>query len=162
VPAALLLLRGRQIAEAEEFAADLDNQLQTQTRAYAKIIDGKVALLNRRRASAIDAFRESIKLADPWLARFEMGVTYVEAGHYAEAFAELDACAKRRGEVTAMFLDESPTIRYFATLPYWLARAQEGLGQQAAAMAGYQNFLALRGNSSNDPLVIDAKKRAGN
>jgi tetratricopeptide (TPR) repeat protein len=161
VPAALMLARARKITEADELAAELDNQLQTQTRAYAKIIDGKLALLNRRRASAIDSFRESIKLTDTWLARFEMGVTYVQAGHFAEALSELETCFKRRGEASALFLDDSPTIRYLATLPYWLARAQEGVGQQAAATTNYEAFLAVRSNA-DDPLVIDARKRVGN
>ena len=59
VPAARLYLRAGKKDQAEELAADLDNQLQTQSRAYARIIDGNVALLNRRRATAIDAFRDA-------------------------------------------------------------------------------------------------------
>ncbi len=161
VPSALLLVRAGLSAEADDIAAELDNQLQTQTRAYAKVIDGRIALGKKRRASAIDAFREAIKLTDVWMARFEMGVTYVEAAHYAEAIDELEACMKRRGEAMAMFLDESPTVRYLATLPYWLARAQEGLGQQAAATANYKAFLSQRSDATTDPLVIDARKRVG-
>ena len=161
LPTALLLLRQRQSADAETLAADLDNQLQTQTRAYAKVIDGKVALTRKRRATALDAFKEAQKFGDPWLARFEMGITYVEAGHFAEGFAELDMCLKRRGEVTAMFLDDSPTIRYLATLPYWLGRAQEGLGQKDAAAASFKSFLTSRAAAPDDTLVADARKRMG-
>lgn len=159
LPTALLLLRARRPADAETIAADLDNQLQTQTRAYAKVIDGKIALLNRRRASALDAFREASKFGDPWLARFETGITYVEAGHFAEGFAELDMCMKRRGEVTAMFLDDSPTIRYLSALPYWLGRAQDGLGQKEAARTSFTSFIATRAAAAKDPLVVDARKR---
>ena len=151
----------RQPAEAESIAADLDNQLQTQTRASAKVIDGKVALLKRRRASAIDAFREAAKFGDPWIARFEMGITYIEAERFAEGFAELDMCMKRRGEVTAMFLDDSPTIRYLSTLPYWLGRAQEGLGQKEAAATSFTSFVSSRSAATDDPLVVDARKRLG-
>jgi tetratricopeptide (TPR) repeat protein len=161
LPTALLLLRARQPAEAESIAADLDNQLQTQTRASAKVIDGKVALLKRRRASAIDAFREAAKFGDPWIARFEMGITYIEAERFAEGFAELDMCMKRRGEVTAMFLDDSPTIRYLSTLPYWLGRAQEGLGQKEAAATSFTSFVSSRSAATDDPLVVDARKRLG-
>ena len=161
LPTALLLLRARESAEAESIAADLDNQLQTQTRAYAKVIDGKVALLKRRRASALDAFREAAKFGDPWLARFEMGITYIEAERFAEGFAELDMCLKRRGEVTAMFLDDSPTVHYLSTLPYWLGRAQEGLGQKDAAAASFTSFVTARAAAQGDPLVIDARKRLG-
>jgi hypothetical protein len=91
-----------------------------------------------------------------------MGVVYARAGAWAEAISEFAACEKRRGEATALFLDDTPTVRYLATLPYWLGRAQEGLGQQAAARANYAKFLANRGaNFPADPLVIDARKRAG-
>ena len=117
---------------------------------------------SNRRASAIDAYREAVKFADFWLARYEMGVVYARAGAWAEAHAEFTACEKRRGEATAIFLDDTPTVRYLAALPYWLGRAQEGLGQQAAAHANYTKFLANRGATlPADPLVIDARKRAG-
>jgi serine/threonine protein kinase/tetratricopeptide (TPR) repeat protein len=159
VPAARVhLLAGRK-DEAAAIAATLDNQLQPQPRAYAKIIDANIALLNTRRASAVDDFREAIKLADFWIARFDLGVTYAAAGHYAEALNELEICLRRRGEATALFLDDTPTFRYLATLPYWLGRAQEGVGQTAAALTNYKAFLALRADAPDDPLVKDARSR---
>ena len=161
VPSARLYVAARKIDEASDLAADLDNQLQTQARAYARIIDGNIWLMKRRRATALDAFRDSIKLADFWMARFDMGITYVQAGAYAEALSELEACQRRRGEATAIFLDDAPSVRYHATLPYWLGRAQEGLSQQAAAIANYKTFLGIRDAATADPLVIDARKRAG-
>jgi tetratricopeptide (TPR) repeat protein len=162
VPAARLYLGAGKKEQAEQLAADLDNQLQTQSRAYARIIDGNLSLLNRRRATAIDAFRDAIKHADFWMGRFDMGVTYVQAEAWVEALSELAACEKRRGEATAIFLDDVPTLRYQATLPYWLARAQEGTSQQAAALNNYKAFLAIRGTDApTDPLVLDARKRAG-
>ena len=162
VPAARLYLGLGQKDKAEELAADLDNQLQTQSRAYARIIDGNLWLLNRRRATAMDAFRDAIKHADFWMGRFDMGVAYVQAEAWVEALAELAACEKRRGEATAIFLDDIPTLRYQATLPYWLARAQEGALQQAAARNNYKAFLSIRGaGAPTDPLVVDARRRAG-
>ena len=162
VPAARLYLGAGKKEQAEQLAADLDNQLQTQSRAYARIIDGNLSLLNRRRATAIDAFRDAIKHADFWMGRFDMGVTYVQAEKWVEALSELAACEKRRGEATAIFLDDTPTLRYQATLPYWLARAQQGTEQQAAALNNYKAFLSIRGaDAPADPLVIDARKRAG-
>ena len=81
---------------------------------------------------------------------------------WVEALSELGACEKRRGEATAIFLDDSPTLRYQATLPYWLARAQEGVGQEAAARNNYRAFLSIRGaDAPDDPLVVDARRRAG-
>jgi eukaryotic-like serine/threonine-protein kinase len=161
VPSARLYVAARKIDEAADLAAVLDDQLQTQARAYAKIIDGNIWLMKRRRATALDSFRDSTKHADFWMARFDMGITYVQAGAYAEALSELEACQRRRGEATAIFLDDTPSVRYLATLPYWMGRAQEGVEQQAAALANYKAFLSVRGDAADDPLVLDARKRAG-
>ena len=140
--------------------AALDNRLQKQSRAYAKIIDADLAMRHNRRASAIDTLREATKLADLWLARYEMGVAYAQAGAWPEALSEFDACEKRRGEATAVFLDDVPTVRYLARLPYWMGRAQESLAQTGAARANYTRYLARMGaNLPADPLVIDARRR---
>ena len=74
--------------------------------------------------------------------------------------SELELCQKRRGEATALLLDDLPTVRYLAALPYWLARAQEGLGMKQPAGENYKAFLALRPDAS-DALSIDARRRIG-
>ena len=51
---------------------------------------------------------------------------------------------KRRGEATAIFLDDVPTFRYLAPLSYWLARAQEGQQNTVGAAESYKAFIALR------------------
>jgi hypothetical protein len=82
----------------------------------------------------------------------------LEAGAFAEADSEFEVCLKRRGEATALFLDESPTYHLFPPVYYYLGRAQEGLKSPAAAES-YKTFLALRNNAENDPLVADARRR---
>ena len=77
-----------------------------------------------------------------WLSRYYLGVAYVHAGHYAEALSELEACVKRQGEVTAVFMDDVPSYRYAVAVPYWLARAQEGVQQKSNALANYKRFTA--------------------
>ena len=104
---------------------------------------------------------EALKLADLWIGRYWLGVAYVEAGAYAQALSELDACEKRRGEATSVFLDDVPSWRYTVPVKYWLARAQEGVGIKTQALANYKAFLALRPSSDRNPLVADARKRAG-
>ena len=91
--------------------------------------------------------------------RFDLGVAYVEAGLYAQAPSEFEICQTRRGEATAIFLDDLPTFRYLAPLPYWLGRAKEGLGMKPAAAEHYRAFLALRPEGLRDPLAADARKR---
>ncbi len=160
VPAARLFARLGQTKDAQAIVAELDNTLQTQNRAYARVIEGDIALQANRLADAIDAFRASMKLLDLWLPHYALGVAYVQAGHFAEGLTELEACQRRRGEATAIFLDDTPSLRYLATLPYWLGRAQEGVGQQQAAAANYQGFVAIRAGVPADPLVADATRRA--
>jgi tetratricopeptide (TPR) repeat protein len=161
LPAARLFARSGQSKEAAAIVSELDNTLQTQNRAYARIIEGDLALHAERLADAVDAYRASVKLIDMWLPHFALGVAYVQAGHFAEGLTELETCQRRRGEATAIFLDDTPSLRYLATLPYWLARAQEGVGQQQDATANYKAFLAVRGEATKDALVVDAKRRAG-
>ena len=159
VSAARTLVRLGNVTAATDLAAELDKRLQPQPRAYAKIIEGEMAVRAGKPADAVEAFSAALKLADLWLARFALGVAYVQVDHYAEGLRELEACEKRRGEATAVFLDDVPSFRYLAPLPYWLGRAQEGMGQKPAAFENYKRFLALRPTTPKDPLVIDARLR---
>ncbi len=159
VSAARTLVRLGSVPAARELTAQLDKRLQPQPRAYVKIIEGEMAGRAGKPADAVEAFSAAVKLADLWLARFALGVAYVQADQYAEGLRELEACQKRRGEATAVFLDDIPTFRYLAVLPYWLARAQEGVGQKPAAAENYKKFLSLRPATPRDPLVVDAGRR---
>ncbi len=159
VPAARVLLRASKVGEAKALAAGLEGQLQKQSRAYGKILLAEIALEDRKTNEAVDLLVEARKFADVWLGRFDLGVAYIQAGAFAEALPELEACEKRRGEATALFFDDNPTVRYLATLPYWLGRAQEGLNMSAPAKAHYDAFLALKKDAAADPLVQDARRR---
>ena len=125
----------------------------------ADVIRAEIALANRRPADAIDALRAAQKAADLWIVHFLLGRAWVEAGRFPEAIAEFDACVRRRGEATAIFLDDIPSVRYLAPLPYWHGRAQEGLGLSAQALANYKQFLAIRAAAPDDALVKDARTR---
>ena len=160
VPAARVLLRAGKAAEARALAGELEGQLQKQNRAYGKILLAELALEDKKTGEATDLLTQARALADVWLGRFVLGVAYVQANAFAEALPELEACEKRRGEATALFFDDRPTVRYLATLPYWIGRAQEGLGMIAPARARYDSFIALRKDATADPLVQDARRRS--
>ena len=158
--AAMVLLRNGHDAEARAVAGNLSQQPPRQMRAYGKVLEARLAANVKRPVDGIDALQEAIKFADMWIARFELGVAYVETGHYAEGLAELLRCHQRRGEATALFLDENPTFRYLAPLTYWLARAQQGMGMSQPAAMNFKAYLDLRGpQGGSDPMIADARKR---
>ena len=157
VPAALLYIETADIESAQQVTADLRRQLQPKSRAYALLIDALIEEQAGNTIEAIDLMSSAIELADLWLIRFYRGRSYLEAGYYAEALDELTSAQERRGEATAVFLDDLPTYRYMATLPYWLGRAQEGLGMTADAAASYTTYVARR--PGDDPLADDARQR---
>jgi serine/threonine protein kinase/tetratricopeptide (TPR) repeat protein len=159
VPAARLFLRLGKESEAAAIASGLNQRLEAQSRAYGNIIEGELAARRKRPVDAITLFRAASKLTDLWLARMDLGIAYVEAGHYAEGFAELDQCFKRRGEASAIFLDDLPSFRHLATLPYWLGRAQEGIGLVPASVENYKTYLQIRTAAGRDPLAADARRR---
>jgi tetratricopeptide (TPR) repeat protein len=159
VPAARILMRsGGNDESVHRIAGELDNQLQPQKRAYAKIVEGEMAMTRHRIADAVDLFTAARKFTDLWLARFNLGVAYVEAGAYAEAVSELELADKRRGEAMAMFLDDWPTVHQAVTVKYWLGRAHEGIGAIQVARQNYQSFLSIRA-AATDQLTPDARKR---
>jgi tetratricopeptide (TPR) repeat protein len=159
VPAARVLIAAGKPEDARALAAALAEDLQPELRAYAKLLEGELALRDRRLVTASEAFLAGQKLADLWWARLGLGVAYVGADHAAEALGELELCQRRRGETTAILLDDLPSIRYLAPLSYWLARAQEGVGQRASALENYKAYLALRADAPKDPLAADARRR---
>jgi tetratricopeptide (TPR) repeat protein len=160
LPAARLLVSLGREAESSAIAARLRNDVSQYGRAYAAVIEGELALQKHAPAEGVAALQAGLKAADLWLPHFVLGIAYVEAERYPDALAEFEICTKRRGEATALFLDDVPTVRYLATLPYWLARAQEGVGLASQASQSYARFLALRGASKADPLVEDARRRS--
>ncbi|MGI9329009.1 MAG: tetratricopeptide repeat protein [Pseudomonadales bacterium] len=157
VPVAIVYLETGDLAAAQTVATDLQQQLQPQSRAYGLMLQGMIHRHSSEHVQSLDSVRAALQLADLWLIRFQLGQTYLAAEQYAEALDEFMLVEQRRGEASAVFLDDTPTFRYLATLPYWIARAQEGLNMQAVAITGYQTFLDRW--SGSGPLMEDAKGR---
>jgi tetratricopeptide (TPR) repeat protein len=159
----ILLLAGRVYLDAgsekkaRALAAELAARRAQEPQAYAKLIEGAAALKRGDAAGAIRLLREAQRTFDTWIGRFDLGRAYLEAKAFAEAHEEFDACLKRRGEATALFIDEVPTYRYLPPVHYYLAKAQEGLKSPVAAES-YKTFLAMKEKSDpGDPLVHDAR-----
>ena len=130
VPAAMLYLELGDVAQVRAIVGQLSQQLQPQSRAYAKMLEGLLALREQKPVEAIDALKAAVALADLWLVRYNLGDAYLAAGYPAEAMSEFEATTRRRGEATALFLDDTPTYRYYAPVPQKLAAADAQLARK--------------------------------
>ena len=146
-------------AKAQEQAKSLGNELQVEPQAYAKLIQGEIALKKGDSRGAIKLFTDANNLLDTWMGRFDLGRAYLDAGAYAEADSEFDRCIKRRGEAVSLFVDLS-TYGYFPPAYYYQGRAREGLKATGFADS-YKKYISIRGKAGEDPLLADAKRRAG-
>ena len=145
-------------AKALALAQQLATRLENDPQAYAKLIEGEAQLKRGKAVEAVRLFQEARKLADTWLGRLYLARGYLELKAFTEAYSELEVCLKRRGEATAVFLDESPTYHVFPEVYYYMGRAQEGL-KSPAATNSYTTFLQIKEKGAPDPLVADARLR---
>jgi tetratricopeptide (TPR) repeat protein len=157
VPAALIYIEAGLAVKAQAIVDEMEAELPLQTRAYGAMLQGVIHRADGDLVNSIDRLRQALEMADLWLIRFELGRSYLAADLYAEALDEFTIAHDRRGEATAVFLDDTPSYRFLATLPYWTGRAQEGLGMQAAAVENYQAFLVRW--SGDGSLPSDARRR---
>ncbi len=146
--------------KARPLAEDLGAELTAAPQAYGKIIEGELALKNRDARQAVKRFTEANALLDTWIGHFDLGRAYLELEMYPQADSEFDRCIKRRGEAMSLFVDEEPTYGYFPPVYYYQGRVRQGLNTAGFAES-YKEYLAIRGESADDPLVRDARRRLG-
>jgi tetratricopeptide (TPR) repeat protein/predicted Ser/Thr protein kinase len=147
-------------ARAQKLATSLSSELTNEPQAYGKIITGMIALKRKDANEAIRQITAANILLDTWIGHFDLGQAYLEAGAFTEADSEFDQCAKRRGEAIELFLDNVPTYAYFPPVYYYQGRAREGLKSEGFADF-YKTYLSIRGQSSEDALVTDIRRRRG-
>ena len=153
-----IFIEAGQTAPAQSLASQLSSQLDHDDQAYAKLLEGEAFLKRGEAQRAVTLFEEAEQLADTWIGRLDLGRAYIEIRAYTEADSELEKCLKRRGEASAIFLDDVPTFRAFPPVYYYLARAQEGLKSPAAADS-YKSFLSIKEKSDESGLIVDARRR---
>ena len=156
--AARVYLEAGRPQQSSTLAKELKASLEADGQAYAKLIEGETELANNQGRNALQSFEDAKKIADTWMGRLDLARAYIELRKFAEADAELETCLKRRGEATALFLDESATYFLFPPVLYYLGRAQEGLKSPAAAES-YKTFLNFKASDDKDPLVVDTRRR---
>ena len=158
--AARIFVEAGETKRALSLAAGLAADLQAESQAYAKIIEGEAALQSGNARLAIKVLTEANTLLDTWLGHFALGRAYLEAGAPLQADSEFDRCITRRGEALALFLDEEPTIAFIPPAYYYQGRVREALNNQGFADS-YRAYLAIRGQSKEDSLLSEVRKRAG-
>jgi tetratricopeptide (TPR) repeat protein len=157
------LLAGRVLAETGEIAKarvvadELESELPAEPKSYGKIIQGVIALNAEDASQAVKLLTDANGLVDTWLGHFDLGRAYLRLRAFPQADSEFDRCIQRHGEALALF-DAEPTSGHYPVAHYYQGRAREGLGTAGFADA-YRTYLDIRGESTEDPLVVDARRR---
>jgi tetratricopeptide (TPR) repeat protein/predicted Ser/Thr protein kinase len=158
--AAQIYAEAGELAKAQKLASSLASDLKTEPQVYGKIIEAKIALKRGDKRAGINTLLEANKLLDTWIGHLELGRAYLDAGLFVEADSEFDRCIKRRGEAMELFQDNVPTYAVFPAVYYYQGRAREGL-KSPGSVESYRNYLAIRGPSTEDPLVAEVRKALG-
>jgi tetratricopeptide (TPR) repeat protein len=144
-------------ARAAKLVAQLSAKIEPEPQLYGALLQGSISLSRGQRMEAIQAFEKAQKISNSWLGHFYLGRAYLQNGSFTEADSEFELCLKRRGEASAVFLDDVPTLRLVPPVYYFLARAQDGLKSSSAAET-YRTFLKMQPNGSGE-LIADAHHR---
>jgi serine/threonine protein kinase/tetratricopeptide (TPR) repeat protein len=158
--AARIYVEAGESAKARGLMTGLAAELQSEPQAYAKIVEGGIALKDGDARRAIKLLTEANGLLDTWIGHFDLGRAYLEAEQFPQADSEFDRCLKRRGEALSLFLDEEPTYGYLPTVYYYQGRVREAL-HSAGFAESYRTYLAIRGKAGEDPLLREVRRRAG-
>jgi tetratricopeptide (TPR) repeat protein len=155
-----LYIETGEIERARPLMMSLAAELQAEPQAYGKLLEGQMALKGGDPRAAVKLLSEANAVLDTWIGHYDLGRAYLEVGAFPQADSEFDRCLRRRGEALALFLDEEPTYAYLPSVYYYQGRVREGL-KIAGAAESYKNYLGFRGQSKEDPLLPEIRKRAG-
>jgi tetratricopeptide (TPR) repeat protein len=157
--AGLVLAAAGRAAQAETLANILDDNLEADPRAFGRLVRAEMALQAGQSRAAVERAREAQKVADTWMGRVILGRAYLALKAYPEAYSEFEVALNRKGEATALYLDDVPTYRHLAPVHYYMGLAQQGL-RSPAALESFRTFVALKQNGDpQDILLADARRR---
>jgi tetratricopeptide (TPR) repeat protein len=158
--AARAFVEAGEIAKAKMLQSSLANEIVADPQAYAKLIEGEIALKAGDARAAVQSFVQANILLDTWIGHFDLGRAYLEVPAFPDADSEFDRCLKRRGEAMELFMDDVPTYGYFPPVYYYQGRVREGL-RSAGYADSYRKYLDIRGKSHEDPLLGEVRRAAG-
>jgi len=144
---------------AKEMVAELDKSLVPETRALGLALRGELQLIDKDVRGAVSTLQDSLKISDTWMTHYLLGRAYLLAQEYEAADREFDTCDRRKGEATAVYVDDVPTWRLMAPLYYYTGITRANL-KRATAADSLRTFVELkRGGDEKSSLVADAEKR---
>ena len=149
-----------QTGKVASLSSELTAKPSSDFQSYADLLLGEADLKSGDATNALNKFKEAKRLADSWLAHFDLGRAYLAMGAFSEASSEFDICMKRRGEAAAIFLDDVPSYHLYAPVLYYQGLAHEGLKSLDSAQY-FKQFLAIKAKGAGDPMVVDARRRVG-
>ena len=152
-----VFLEAGQAAKAAQAASQLSLRIEPEPQMYGKLLEAETALKRKDPRQAILLLQAAQKIYDTWLGHYDLGRAYLDAGMFTEADSEFELCLRRKGEASAVFLDDVPTFRIVPQLYYYLGRAQEGL-KSPAATESYKTFISFQ-EKGVGPLLSDARRR---
>jgi tetratricopeptide (TPR) repeat protein len=155
-----IFIEAGDIPRARTLVAGLASEIQAEPQAYAKVLEGEIAMAGGDARAAIKPLTDASTLLDTWIGHLDLGRAYLAAGLFPQADSEFDRCVTRRGEALSLFLDQEPTYGNFPIVYYYQGRVREAL-QSARAVESYRMYLTIREKAGEDPLLTEVKKRAG-
>jgi len=144
--------------KARKLASGLAAEIPAGPRAYARLIEGEIALKSGDARAAVQSFVQGNILLDTWIGHFDLARAYLDLHAFTEADSEFDACIRRRGEATELFMDDVPTYGYFPVVYYYVGRVREGIGT-ASYKDSYRTYLDIRGKAGEDTLLSEVRRR---
>jgi len=157
---ARMYVEAGELAKARKLAVALSSEFTSEPQAYGKIVEGMSAVKRGDARQAIKPITDANSLLDTWIGRFELGRAYLEAAAFTQADSEFERCLKRRGEAIELFMDNAPTYAHFPTIYYYEGRVREGMKSEGSKDF-YRSYLSIRGESTEDPLVSEVRRRIG-
>jgi tetratricopeptide (TPR) repeat protein len=144
---------------AKEMASELDKSLVLETRALGLTLLGEIQLIENDVRGAVATLQQSLKIADTWMTHYLLGRAYLLGQDFQLADTEFDKCESRKGEATAVYIDDLPTWRLMAPLYYYTGLTRSALKRPTAADA-FRTFVELKkGGDEKSSLVTDAERR---
>jgi tetratricopeptide (TPR) repeat protein len=156
--AARALVEAGAIDKARPLMTAMASEILAEPQAYAKIVEGAIALKTGDPRQAIEVLTQANALLDTWLGHFELGRAYLAAEQFAQADSEFERCLKRRGEALQLILGDEPTYAYVPPVYYYQGQVREGMKVEGAADS-YREYLKFRGTSTEDPYLADIRSR---